>query len=59
MRDFEGGNPRLRGIDEWPSRRRSRRRRLKALGATVLVLTVAAIALVFAVAILVAPHFIL
>jgi hypothetical protein len=59
MRDFERGNPRLRGIDEWPPRRRSRRRRLKALRASVLVVAVAGIALVFALAILIAPHIIL
>jgi hypothetical protein len=56
MRDFEKGNPRLRGLDEWPPRRRSRPRRPKALRATLLVVMVAAIALVFGLAILIAPH---
>jgi ferric-dicitrate binding protein FerR (iron transport regulator) len=57
MRDFDKGNPRLRGLDEWPSRRRARRR--KAARAALLVVVVAGIALVFGLAILIAPHIIL
>jgi hypothetical protein len=56
MRDFEKGNPRLRGLDEWPSRRRPRPRRPKGLRAGVLVVIVAGIALVSGLAILIAPH---